>query len=106
MVADHQRNSLIIGQHCFYLRICLVKSNVLVDRIEYLHEILVVTLLILLVLLLEGDDNEIIVFELSDDLLLTFHWVCLDFLPASVLVNVLGIAFEADKDVPRSAYLH
>lgn len=78
----------------------------MVERIEDLHEVLVVTLFILLVLLLEGNYNQIIVFELSYNLLLAFHWVCLDFLPASVLINVFDIALEADKDVPRSTHLH
>lgn len=99
MIADHQRNGLIIGQHSFYLRISLIKGNVLVKGIENLHKVLIVTLLILLIFFLEGDYNEIIVFKLPDDLLLALYWVCLYFLSTSILENVLGIAFEADKDV-------
>lgn len=106
MVADHQRNGLIIGQYSLYLGVGLVEGDVLIDRIEDLHEVLIIALFILLVLLLEGDYNEIIIFELPDDLLLAIHWVRLDFLSASVLVDVFGVAFEADKDVARATHLH
>ena len=106
LVADHQGNGLVVGEDCLYLGIGLVEGDVLVERIEDLHEVLVITLLILLVLLLEGDHNEIIVLELPDDLLLPLHRVGLHFLSASVLVDVLGVAFETDEDVTRTAHLH
>ena len=78
----------------------------MIDRIEYLHEVLIITLFILLILLLKGDYNEIIVFELPDDLLLALNWMCLDLFSASVLINVFVVAFEADEDVAGSAHLH
>jgi hypothetical protein len=68
LVAHHQRDRLVVGEHCLHLRVRLEERDVLVHRVQDLHEVLVVALLVLLVLLLESHHDQVVVPELFDHL--------------------------------------
>lgn len=54
LVADHEGDGLVVGEYCFYFGVGLEEGDVLVDRIEYLHEVFIEALLIFLIAFLEG----------------------------------------------------
>ena len=99
LVADHQRDVLVVGKYSFYLAEDLEVCNELVDCIKYLHVVLIIGSLILLVPLLESHHDQIIISELSDDLLISFNRVSPDFLARTIFIQIFIISLEGDNDM-------
>jgi hypothetical protein len=72
LVADDERDSLLVGEDDLYFVEGLKISQKLVHGIEDLYIILVGALLILFISFLEGDNNKIVISELFDYLFAAF----------------------------------
>jgi hypothetical protein len=59
---------LIIGEHSFHFAVGLKEGDVLVKCIQDLHKVFIIAFFILLVAFLKGDHDEVVVFELLDNL--------------------------------------
>ena len=66
LVAHDKWDILVIGKHCFHFAVGFKKGDVLVHRIQNLHEVFIIAFFILFIAFLKGDDDKIVIFELLD----------------------------------------
>jgi hypothetical protein len=60
---------LVSRKHCLDLAVSLEESNVLVEDIQNLNEVFICALLVSFISLLETHDYQVVIAELSDELI-------------------------------------